>query len=453
MSELQTNSSPEFARDQELDRLDSVVREILGQAKSKGCSDAEVTAHASLGLSVTVRMGDVELLEHTRDSGVDVTVYRGRNKGHANCADLSEKSIRECVERAIDIARFTQEDPCNGLASKDLMATEFPDLDLWHPVTLDAESAIQRAKLIEAAGREDPGITNSEGASVSAGLGLAVYGNTHGFVGRSSGTRYSQNCVLIGGKGDGMQRDYSYDSRRALEDLEPPETTGQQAAMRALRRLNARKLGTAHLPVLFAPDVARSLVGHLVAAVSGSALYRNSTFLKGSAGTKLFPDWVNIVEKPRLPRGQGSGNFDADGVATRERRLVENGVLNGYVLGEYSARRLGLQTTANAGGVRNVFLSPGGEGCDNPLAAVDRALLVTEVMGQGVKLVTGDYSRGAAGFIVENGELAYPVEEVTIAANLRDMFAGMQLAGHDLDTRGNIQAGSILVDRMMVAGQ
>ncbi len=453
MSDIQASSSAEFQRDQELDRLESVVRDILGQARSKGCSDAEVTAHTSQGLSVTVRMGDVDVLEHTRDSGVDVTVYRGRNKGHANCADLSEKSIRECVDRAIDIARFTQEDPCNGLAARELMASDFPDLDLWHPVSLDAEAAIRRAKVIEAAGREDSGITNSEGASVSGGLGLAVYGNSHGFIGRSSGTRYSQNCVLIGGKGDAMQRDYSYDSRRSLDDLEAPEITGQEAAQRTLRRLNARKLGTAQMPVLFAPDVARSLVGHLVAAVSGSALYRNSSFLKGSAGTQLFPEWVNIMEKPRLPRGQGSGNFDADGVATRDRTLVEDGVLTGYVLGEYSARRLGLQTTANSGGVRNVFLSPGGDGFENPLAAVDRALLVTEVMGQGVKLVTGDYSRGAAGFIVENGELAYPVEEVTIAANLRDMFAGMQLAGADIDTRGNIQAGSILIERMMVAGQ
>lgn len=453
MSDSPITSSRSFERDAELDRLESVVRDVLTQARRRGATQAEISAHSSQGLAVTVRMGDVDILEHTRDSGIDLTVYTGRSKGHASCADLSEGSIRKCVDRALDIARFTQEDACNGLAPADSLATEFPDLDLWHPAPLDAERAIERALAIEAAGRADARITNSEGASVEAGLGLSVYGNSHGFVGRSSGTRFGQNCVLIAGQGENMQRDYSYDSARSLEDLCDAETTGAKAAERTIRRLGARKIGTARMPVLMAPEVARSVIGHLVGAISGSVLYRNASFLKDAAGDKLFPEWVTISETPRRPRGQGSACFDDDGVATRDRNIVENGVLTGYVLSTYSARRLGLETTANAGGVRNVTLLPGGDEADDPLRGIERGLLVTEVMGQGVSLVTGDYSRGAAGFMIENGALTDPVEEVTIASNLRDMFAGMQRAGSDIDTRGNIQAGSVLVAQMMVAGQ
>lgn len=453
MNDSGTTNGRAFEREAEIDRLESVVRDVLDLAARKGSTQAEVTAHSGQGLSVTVRMGDIDILEHTRDSGIDLTVYKGRSKGHASCADLSDASIRECVDHAMDIAQFTQEDACNGLAPAELMATEFPDLDLWHPAPMDAEAAIERALAIEAAGREDERITNSEGASVTGGLGIAVYGNSHGFIGRSSGTRFSQNCVLIGGKGEKMQRDYSYDARRSLDDLELPEVTGREAAERTIRRLDSRRIGTAHMPVLMTPEVARSVIGHLVGAISGSALYRNASFLKGAAGRKLFPEWVNIQERPRAPRGQGSASFDGDGVATRDRSIVENGVLTGYVLSTYSARRLGLEPTANAGGVRNLTLQAGGDGADDPLRSVDRALLVTEVMGQGVSLVTGDYSRGAAGFVVENGELAYPVEEVTIASNLREMFSGMRLAGGDIDTRGNIRTGTVLFEKMMVAGQ
>lgn len=453
MTESQITSGRSFEREAELDRLEAVVRDVLRQAERKGSTQAEVSAHSSQGLAVTVRMGDVDILEHTRDSGIELTVYKGRRKGHATCADLSEGSIRECVERAMDIARFTQEDPCNGLAPAELLATDFPDLDLWHAVPLDAEAAIERALAIEAAGRADDRITNSEGASVDAGLGLGVYGNSHGFIGRSSGTHFGQNCILIAGHGEGMQRDYSYDSRRCMDDLEDAETTGRRAAERTVRRLDSRKIGTARMPVVMAPEVARSVVGHLVSAISGPALYRNASFLKDAAGQKLFPEWLTIREQPRLPRGQGSACFDGDGVATRDRNLIENGVLAGYVLSTYSARRLGLETTANAGGVRNATLLPGGDEPEDVLRGIDRGLLVTELMGQGVSLVTGDYSRGAAGFIIEGGELAYPVEEVTIASNLRDMFAGIRVAGSDVDSRGNIRAGSILFDEMMVAGQ
>jgi PmbA protein len=439
-------------RDRELDALQEHVGDALRQAAKGGASAAEVSAHTSQGLSVSVRLGEVETLEHMQDRGVSVTVFIGRRKGNASSADLRRESLKRCVEKALDIARFTQEDPHNGLADTDRLATDFPDLDLWHPEPLDAQAAIDRALRCEQAGLDHPQVRNSEGASFNAGLGLSVYGNSHGFVGRSAGTRYGQSCVLLAGEGDGMQRDYSYDSRRLMNELESAETTGRTAAERTVARLGSRRTKTASLPVVFSPEVAKGLLGHLVGATSGSALYRNASFLKDAAGEQLFPDWLHIEERPRLPRGAGSASFDAEGVATRERNLVEAGVLTGYVLSSYSARRLGLQTTGNAGGVRNLLLQPGGAGHQDLLNGIQRGLYVTEVMGQGVSLVTGDYSRGAAGFLIENGQLAHPVEEVTVAGNLRDMFAAVVAAGNDIDTRGNLHSGSVLIERMMVAG-
>jgi PmbA protein len=438
-------------RDAELDTLENHVREALRLARRAGATAAEASAHSSQGLSVNVRLGEVETLEHMRDRGISVTVFIGRRKGSASSADLREPSIADCVRHALDIARFTQEDSCNGLADPELLARHFPDLDLWHPAALDAEAAIERALRCEDAGRSDARIRNSEGAGFEAGLGLAVYGNSNGFIGRSAGTRYGQSCVLLAGEGDGMQRDYSFDSRRRLGDLESPEDTGREAARRTVRRLGARRLKTEHMPVLLAPEVAKGLVGHLIGAISGSALYRNASFLRDQAGQQLFPEWLQIRERPLLPRGAGSAAFDAEGVATRERHVVEAGVLRGYVLSSYSARRLGLATTGNAGGVRNLLLEPGGDSAD-PLGDLQAGFLVTEVMGQGINLVTGDYSRGAAGFRVERGEIAHPVEEVTIAGNLRDRFAAVAAAGEDIDTRGNIHCGSVLISNMMVAG-
>jgi PmbA protein len=443
-------------REAELDGLEAQVRETLRQARKAGATDAEATAHSAQGLSVNVRLGDVETLEHTRDRGIDVTVYIGRRQGHASSADLSPASIESCVRHALDIARFTQEDASNGLADPERLARSFPDLDLWHPAPMDAEAAIARALECESAGREDDRINNSEGASFDAGLGLAVYGNSNDFLGRSAGTRYGQSCVLLAGKGDRMQRDYSYDSRRRLDDLESPAETGREAARRTIARLGARPLKTASMPVLLAPEVAKSLIGHLVGAVSGSALYRNASFLRDQAGERLFGEWVNLLERPHLARGPHSGNFDAEGVATRQRRLIESGVLTGYVLSTYSARRLGLETTGNAGGVRNLLLEPGCEGGGDPggelFELMGDGLYVTEVMGQGVNLVTGDYSRGASGFRVENGAIAHAVEEVTIAGNLRDMFRNVVAAGSAIDTRGNIQCGQVLIGSMMMAG-
>jgi len=445
-------TQPVLNREAELDLLEGHVRGALLLASKAGAMETEVTAHTSQGLSVNARLGEVETLEHMQDRGVSVTVFIGNRKGNASSADLRPESIEACVRHAVDIARYTQEDKANGLADPELLATEFPDLDLWHPVAMDAGKAIARALACEAAGREDPKINNSEGASFTAGLGLGVYGNSNGFVGRSGGTRFSQSCVLLAGDGDGMQRDYSYDSRRNLTDLESPEATGAEAARRTIDRLGARKLKTAEMPVLFAPEVAQSLIGHLIGAISGSALYRNASFLKGRSGDALFPGWVNIIERPKLLRGAGSASFDSEGVATRDRHIVESGLLDGYVLSSYSARRLGLETTGNAGGVRNVLLEPGGESPDELRGQMRDGLYVTEVMGQGVSMVTGDYSRGASGFRVENGELAYPVEEVTIAGNLLDIFMNIAAAGKDIDTRGNIHTGSVLISKMMVAG-
>ena len=440
-------------REAELDALESHVRETLRRARNAGATAAEASAHTSQGLSVAVRLGEVETLEHMQDRGINVTVYIGKCTGHASSADLRVQSIEACVDRAMEIARYTQEDSYNGLAETDLLATEFPDLDLWHPGSVDADAAIKKALACEAAGRADKRVTNSEGASFNAGLGLGVYGNSNHFIGRSAGTRFGQSCVLLAGEGDGMQRDYSYDSRRNLQDMESPEQTGTEAARRTVRRLNARRLPTGEMPVLLSSEVAKGLLGHLVGAISGTALYRNASFLKDTAGETLFPGWLNILERPRMLRGAGSASFDGEGVVTRERKIIDAGVLQGYVLSSYSARRLGLQTSGNYGGVRNLLLEPGGEGCDDLFREMQNGFYVTEVMGQGVSLVTGDYSRGAAGFLIENGEISHAVEEVTIAGKLRDMFHNIVAAGSNIDTRGNIHAGPVLISGMMVAGE
>ena len=452
MSDDSMVTQPTLNREAELDLLEGHVLDALRLAKKSGAGAAEVSAHTSQGLSVSARLGEVETLEHMQDRGISVTVYLGQRKGSANSADLRRESMEACVRHAIDIARFIQEDKANGLADPENLATSFPDLDLWHPVALDAGAAIERALACEAAGRSNDQINNSEGASFNAGLGLGVYGNSNGFIGRGAGTRFSQSCVLVAGKGESMQRDYSYDSRRCFGDLESPETTGREAARRTVSRLGARQLQTSEMPVLFAPEVAQSLVGHLVGAISGSALYRNASFLKDRAGDALFPAWVNIVERPHLLRGAGSASFDSEGVVTRERRIIKSGTLQGYVLSSYSARRLGLATTGNAGGVRNLLMEPGGEGTQDLVKQMGNGLLVTEVMGQGVNMITGDYSRGASGFLVENGEITVPVEEVTVAGNLLDIFSNVVAAGEDIDTRGNIHTGSVLISKMMVAG-
>jgi PmbA protein len=439
-------------RDQELSDLANSAQSAIEHASHLGAECSEVSTSIHYGLDVGVRMGEVETLEHSRDSGLGVSVYIGNSKGHASSGDLRPDSIRLCVEKAIDIARFTQADKCNGLAPADRLAKEFPDLDLWHPQPLDAELTMDRALACEAAGLEHAQISNSDGASASINCGLSVYANSAGFIGRREGTRYGQSCVLIAGEGESMQRDYWYDSQRAMESLESVEDTGHEAARRTVKRLGARKIPTCEVPILFSPEVARGLVGHFLGAVSGGALYRKASFLQDTVGRQLFPDWMTMSERPYIPRGAASSSFDAEGVKTRNREIIQDGLLTGYVLGSYSARRLGLETTGNAGGVHNLIVQPGQYSATELMQQMGTGLLVTEVMGQGVSIVTGDYSRGAGGYWIENGEIQYPVDEVTIAGNLKDMFLGIEAVGTDMDKRSNIQSGSILMGKMTVAG-
>ena len=452
MTEISMVSQAVPDRDQELSDLADSTQVAIEYARGLGADSSEVAASLHYGLDVNVRMGEVETLEHSRDRGFGVSVYIANSKGHATSGDLRPESIRACVEKAIDIARFTQADKCNGLAPTERLASSFPDLDLWHPQPLNADATIELALACEAAGLENSGISNSDGASASAGFGLNVYANSNGFVGRRDGTRYGQSCVLIAGEGESMQRDYWYDSRRAFGDLESAEHTGQEAARRTVRRLGARVIPTCEVPILFTPEVARGLVGHFLGAISGGALYRKASFLLDSAGQQLFPEWMQMSERPYLSRGPSSTAFDAEGVATSDREIIENGILNGYILGSYSARRLGLETTGNAGGVHNLIVESGPHSEQELMQQMGTGLLVTEVMGQGVSLITGDYSRGAGGFWVENGEIQYPVDEVTIAGNLKDMFMNIQAVGTDTDDRSSIQSGSMLMGKMTVAG-
>ena len=438
---------------QELDRLAELAEDVIRRARAAGASAAEVAASVDSGLNVNVRLGEVETVEHTRDRGFGLTVYFGQRKGTASTADLNAASVQATIDQACAIARYTEADPAAGLADPARMATAFPDLDLWHPWHVDTAEAIELGQRIEAAGRAHAGITNSDGAAVQAGQTLSVYANSHGFVGRERATRHALSLSLIAGEGDGMQRDYWYDSVRDANDFMSAQALGDKAAERTLARLNSRSLGTRQCPVLFVPELARGLIGHLVSAVSGGALYRRASFLLDHAGKQVMPEWLNIVERPFLPRGMGSGAFDAEGVATADSALVENGVLARYILGSYSARKLGLESTGNAGGIHNLLVEPGQDDFAALLERMGTGLVVTEVMGQGVSTLTGDYSRGAAGFWVEGGQIAYPVEEITIAANLRDMFAGIVAVGNDVDRRAQILTGSILLERMTVAGQ
>jgi PmbA protein len=436
----------------QLDNLAALAEDVIRRCRAAGASEAEVGASIDSGLSVSVRLGEVETIEHTRDRSFGVTVYFGKRKGSASTADLQPDSVTKTIEQACAIARYIEEDPCTGLADPARLAREFPDLDLWHPWNIAPQDAIALGAEVENAGRGLNGITNSEGASVQAGESLSVYATSQGFVGRERGTRHMLSCALIAEDDAGMQRDYWYEAVRAAGDFPDAATVGRKAAERALARIGARQLGTRQCPVLFVPEVARGLIGHLISAVSGGALYRKSSFLLDHLGKKILPDFVEIVERPHLPRGQASAMFDSEGVATADRDLIRDGVLQRYVLGSYSARKLGLESTGNAGGIHNLVVTTGKDDFAAMLKQLGTGLVVTDVMGQGVSIVTGDYSRGASGFWVENGEIAYPVEEITIAANLRDMFAGIVAIGADVDPRSHILTGSILINRMTVAG-
>ncbi|HEY6943098.1 metalloprotease PmbA [Dokdonella sp.] len=438
----------------DLDRLAAIAGDVVRLARAKGASEADAAASVDLGLAVGVRLGEVETVERTRDRGVSVTVYFGKRKGSASTADLDPKSIALTVEHACAIARHTEEDPANGLADPALLAKTIPDLDLWHPWDITPEEAIRLGVEIEDAGRAyDPRIDNSDGASVQVGASLTAYANTLGFVGTERSTSHTLSVALIAENESGMQRDYWYDSVRRAGDFASAASIGRKAAERTVARLGARRLSTRDCPVLFAPEVARSLVGHFLSAVSGGALYRRASFLVDHVGKPVFPSWMQIVERPHIPRGHGSTAFDSEGVATRDSDLVRNGVLARYILGSYSARKLGLQSTGNAGGVQNIVVQPGADDLPAMLRRMGSGLLVTELMGQGVSLITGDYSRGASGFWVENGEIAYPVEEITIAGNLREMYADVVAVGRDVDPRSHLLTGSILLERMTIAGE
>jgi len=438
----------------ELSRLQEIAEDVIRRCRAKGASEADVAASVDEGLSVNVRLGEVETVERTRDRGVSVSVYFGRRKGSASTADLDPKSIEQTIDHACAIARYTEEDPANGLADPRLLAREIPDLDLWHPWDITAEEAIRLGIEIEDAGRAfDPRIDNSEGASVQVGASMTAYANSLGFSGTERGTRHSLSCALIAEDDAGMQRDYWYDTAREARDFKPAAEIGRKAAERTVARLGSRKLSTRECPVLFVPETARSIVGHFLSAVSGGALYRRASFLVDHVGKRIFPEWMTIVERPHIPRGHGSTAFDSEGVATRDSDLIRDGVLARYILGSYSARKLGLESTGNAGGVHNVIVEPGTEDFSALLKRMGTGLVVTELMGQGVSLITGDYSRGASGFWVENGEIAYPVEEITIASNLRDMLQRIETIGRDVDLRSHILSGSILIERMTVAGE
>ena len=436
-----------------LQRLSGVAQRLLEQARAAGASQAEVSCNEDSGLAVNVRMGEVETVEATRDRGIAVTVYFGQRKGSASTADLRESSLEATVAQACAIAKYTEDDAAAGLADADLMATTQREFDGWHPWDIDAQQAIDLALACEQAGRDsDPRIANSDGASVNTNASISVYANSHGFLGGERSTSHSIGCALIAGEGDAMQRDSWYSVALAQSDLERADAVGREAARRTLERLQPRQLPTGEVPVLFAAEMARSLIGHYLGAVSGGALYRKASFLLDSAGTRVFPEWFGIDELPFLPRGFRSAAFDAEGVATRESPLVSHGIVQRYVLGSYSARKLGLASTANAGGVHNLRVHANADGLESMLRGMGRGLLVTELMGQGVNAITGDYSRGAAGFWVENGQIAYPVDGITIAGNLKQVFAGIEAVGRDIDPRSHVGTGSILVGRMTVAG-
>jgi len=435
------------------ERLEQLVDDLLVEARRQGASAAEAGVSSDAGLSLTVRMGTPETIEHTRGNGLGVTVYFDHRKGSASTSDLSSQAVKETVAAACNFAKYTSEDPCAGLADAGLMARELPDLDLYHPWELAVDDAIELATRCEAAAQEEDGrIVNSEGATLNSHSGLHVYGNSHGFMGGYPASRHSLSCAVVGRQDDSMQRDYWYTLSRLSGALESPESVGRTAARRTLARLGARRIATRQAPVLFQADVAVGLLRSFISAIRGSALYRKASFLLDHLGKPVFPDYVQVYEQPRLPRGLGSSAYDNEGVATADRTFVEGGILQSYVLDSYAARKLGMQTTGNAGGVRNLRISNGNLDRQGLLKKMECGLLVTELMGHGVNMVTGDYSRGASGFWVEHGEIQFPVEEVTIAGNLKEMLLGLLEVGTDLETRTSVQTGSWLVERMTIAG-
>ena len=440
---------------EQLEQVKARVARVLDLAKSLGADGAEVAMSRQQGLSVGTRLGEVENVEFTNDGALGITVYQQGRKGSASTADLSESALTKTIEAAVNIAKYTSVDDCSGLADKNLLAMDPLDLDLYHPEELTTEQAIALATECEQeALAVDKRITNSDGASFDSFSGFKVYGNSHGQLVSYLSSRHSLSCVMIASDGDDMQRDYAYSVNRDFSLLDDAKKIGLKASKEVLSRLNAQKIPTAKVPVLFRADIANTLWGHFIAAISGGNLYRKSSFLLDALGDDVFPNFVNISERPHIAKALASSAFDSEGVLTQDREIITNGALQTYLLTSYSARKLGLTTTGHAGGIHNWLVEAKGQrnDFDAMLKKLGTGLLVTELMGQGVNVVNGDYSRGAAGFWVENGEIAYPVSEITIAGNLTNMFKGIVAVGSDIDMHGSIRTGSILIDEIQVAG-
>jgi PmbA protein len=436
-----------------ISKLEGIAQRVLELARTAGATAADTDISQGVGQNVSVRKGEIETIEYNRDNGVSLTVYLGQQRGHASTSDTSEEALAATVEKALAIARYTASDPAAGLAEPRLLAREWKDLDLHHAWGIAVEDAAELARRCEAAAfAVDSRIRNSEGAGVSTYDSQFVYANSNGFCGGYRGSRHSVSCAVIAEQDGGMQRDYWYTTAREAGELEDAEAVGRRAGQRAIRRLGARKIDTRQTPVIFEAPVAAGLIGHFVGAVSGGSLYRRASFLIDSLGQPVFAPLVTIRELPHLPRGLASAPFDDEGVATRDRYVVEEGIVQGYFLGSYSGRKLGMESTGNAGGNHNLIVSAGTDDLPSLLKRMGDGLLVTELMGQGINAVTGDYSRGAVGFWVQGGELAHPVEEITIAGNLRQMYRDIVAIGSDVERRGSKQVGSILISNITLAG-
>ena len=444
-------TAPRFSHSYE--QLSDIAQEMLAYAQQRGATASSVDVSVGFGQAVTVRQGEVETIEYNRDKGLGITVYLGQQRGNASTSDFGKQAIRDTVDAALSIARYTAKDECSGLPDEDMLARGNVDLDLYYPWELPVEDAITLAQQCERAALDaDKRISNSEGATVNLHEALFVSANSLGFMGGFPTSRHSLSCAVIAGKDDMMERDYWYTVARDARDLIAAEQVGRIAAERSVRRLNARQIPTMQVPVLFEAPIAAGLLGHFVGAVSGGSLYRKSSFLLDKKGQQIFAPHINIRDVPDIRKGLASSPFDDEGVQTRSRDIVTDGVLQDYFLGSYSARKLGLRSTGNAGGNHNLILQSGEQNFVSLLRTMSRGLLVTELLGSGVNSVTGDYSRGAAGFWVENGEIQYPVEEITIAGNLKDMYRNIVAVGNDVLVQGSRQCGSILVEGMTVAG-
>jgi PmbA protein len=445
-------SVPRFSHSE--DSLRNIAQDMLDYAKQRGASASAADVSVGFGQSVTVRHGEVETIEYNRDKGLSVTVYLGQQRGNASTSDFSPQAVRDTVDAALSIARYTAKDDCSGLPDADMLARDCPDMNLYHPWHLPVDAAIELAKQCEQAALDaDKRISNSEGATVNLHEAQFITANSMGFIGGFPTSRHSLSCAVIAEQGNSMERDYWYAVARDAGDLMDAQQVGRIAAERTVRRLNARQIDTTQVPVLFEAPIASGLLGSFASAVSGGSLYRKSSFLLDQMDQQIFAPHINIGDVPDIQKGLGSSPFDDEGVQTQRRNIVENGVLRGYFLGSYSARKLGTRTTGNAGGNHNLILQPGELDFAGLLKQMGHGLLVTELLGQGVNQVTGDYSRGAAGFWVEHGEIQYPVQEITIAGNLKDMFRNIVAAGNDVLVQGSRQCGSILVEGMTIAGR